>query len=1066
MKYITSSRLNNLTKLFIIFGLSLGFYSINLATVSAHTITANSGPTAMILPGEEATLDWFVSGGTDCSITNYGTISNASLPSGFVKVNPTATSTVYTLSCTGGTPDSATVYLAPLSNLNTSKNSIERDGAGVADLNVGWSATNANRCDQVILERPNATSKNLSSTAPHTSGSVYIGASDFPVNGTYNLRQTCYNDTDGLSYIETVSIDVSGSIFTVPAISFDWYPNSDSYGAGNHITSFAPNTPFAGGLSGQVRAVAKTSNVVSCSVNATLDASTGRTFSVAQSFGGSSNPEIYSYQPELYCTDGYMQAEISCLGTNGSTTVVTTPQLQVVNNSGLPACNAPSAPPTVNVAARNNTTGDPDVTSPNRLVARNGDSVSIVWTSTGASECTATGGSGLSTNSAVSGVDTINLPSSGTSADYTISCSNILGTTVASVEVELIAYNQCVDSGGTTITIPAGQTVDDRSNCVTQSPLTSSSVVPSAGYVPSCPIPSDPSIGRVLAKFPNSDNLLVSNQPLSADAHVTGNVFIPSAEQMERNLYKITLAAWDGSPTRASDSAAQQNAESVLVRYQAYPSIYAYSSATPDLIDGVPQSMFNGVVDNALFNTRNKINFVRGEHAAWQVGQPNDVRVLCVAADPYPKPEMAECAFGPEDGTVVIFNDPEIRGDRDVAAAMTDSVPIALQPGDYVIKLHSWEGGNGRFDNVQPDEQWHLSFLDDSDNIILKTADTPDLLDAPVLVDEYTGVISSSFTIPVGHNISKVRADHIRIDSLVTPSSTLDGWRYEAGSVAALCAAIKPVDLPPPTVNLSVDNTNPYDSDPITFTWSSTDTQSCTSADFATGGATGNSTGLTINASGTPGSNVTYTISCLGTDGSTAADDVTITIATPLTPPTVDLKVDGLDSTSVVLGSQVNLTWSSTDTQSCTSADFATSNDTDNLSPGINEIINQNETYTIDCLGDDNSHVFDTVTVTGTTPPGTVTLDAEPNLIRRGEGVTITWTAHESLLTSCVLTQNGQPLPPPAVSLTGTPDGSGIVTGTFARSGITTTREYTITCGGVSDSDTVTVQVLPKVRES
>jgi hypothetical protein len=122
------------------------------------------------------------------------------------------------------------------------------------------------------------------------------------------------------------------------------------------------------------------------------------------------------------------------------------------------------------------------------------------------------------------------------------------------------------------------------------------------------------------------------------------------------------------------------------------------------------------------------------------------------------------------------------------------------------------------------------------------------------------------------------------------------------------------VTSPAPGVTLTATpGTVPYNGS-STLTWSSTNADTCSSTDFATGGATSNSVGVSTGALTT---NTTYTISCLGPGGS-ISDFKTVTVNAPAVP-TVTLSANPASGTSPVTST---LTWTvSGGATSCTATD-------------------------------------------------------------------------------------------------------------------------------------------------
>ncbi|MDP9249165.1 MAG: hypothetical protein M3M85_01490 [bacterium] len=157
-----------------------------------------------------------------------------------------------------------------------------------------------------------------------------------------------------------------------------------------------------------------------------------------------------------------------------------------------------------------------------------------------------------------------------------------------------------------------------------------------------------------------------------------------------------------------------------------------------------------------------------------------------------------------------------------------------------------------------------------------------------------------------------------------------------------------------PTVNLIANPTNIQQGQSSTLSWTSQNTTSC-SASWTT------STGTSGSRIVAPGSTTTYSITCFG-NGGQATDTAVVTVGTGGQAPTVDLRAD---DTSIDEGDETELTWTSTNADSCsrtggrngwednsvsTSGDF----DTGDLS--------RDTTYTIRCVNNFGSDT-DSVTV-------------------------------------------------------------------------------------------------------
>ncbi len=242
-----------------------------------------------------------------------------------------------------------------------------------------------------------------------------------------------------------------------------------------------------------------------------------------------------------------------------------------------------------------------------------------------------------------------------------------------------------------------------------------------------------------------------------------------------------------------------------------------------------------------------------------------------------------------------------------------------------------------------------------------------------------------------------------------------------------------------PTATISASPTTITSGGSSTITWSSTNATSCT----ASGGWSGTkATSGTLSVS--PTANTTYTITCSGSGGTSPAQSTTINV-TPVvvSAPTVTISAS---PTSITSGSSSTITWSSTNSTSCTasgswSGTKATSG-TQSISPTANS------TYTITCTGAGGTSPAQSVNVTVTpvvASAPTATISASPTTITSGGSSTITWSSTNA--TSCTA--------------------SGGWSGTKATSGTlsvspTANTTYTITCsgsGGTSPAQSTTINV-------
>jgi len=117
---------------------------------------------------------------------------------------------------------------------------------------------------------------------------------------------------------------------------------------------------------------------------------------------------------------------------------------------------------------------------------------------------------------------------------------------------------------------------------------------------------------------------------------------------------------------------------------------------------------------------------------------------------------------------------------------------------------------------------------------------------------------------------------------------------------------------PAPTVTLNAGSTDIESGTSTNLSWSSQNADSCT----ASGAWSGSRSTSGQQSTGNLNTDSTYTLTCTG-QGGTDISSVTVRVSDPAPVPTVNLSVD---NTTVNSGGTANLTWTSTDTTSCTAS--------------------------------------------------------------------------------------------------------------------------------------------------
>ena len=251
---------------------------------------------------------------------------------------------------------------------------------------------------------------------------------------------------------------------------------------------------------------------------------------------------------------------------------------------------------------------------------------------------------------------------------------------------------------------------------------------------------------------------------------------------------------------------------------------------------------------------------------------------------------------------------------------------------------------------------------------------------------------------------------------------------------------LPPMKTPPatpyPTVNFS-GNGNYYMTlgQTMVFTWSSTNTTSCAGSGtdptfpaLITG--TSGSVSVTPTVKGVPGHS--YTITCTG-PGGVASQNILLDPE----PSASSLVTASLSApSSITAGQSATLTWGSTNATSCTATNFTPTGTSGSVS--VSPITTT--TYSINCTGtagSANKSLTITVGPVGTLTP-TATLSSSASSLTSGQTASLTWSSTNA--TSCV----------------GTGFTAGSVAGSFSVSPTTTTT-YSVTCGGATQSTTITV---------
>ena len=258
------------------------------------------------------------------------------------------------------------------------------------------------------------------------------------------------------------------------------------------------------------------------------------------------------------------------------------------------------------------------------------------------------------------------------------------------------------------------------------------------------------------------------------------------------------------------------------------------------------------------------------------------------------------------------------------------------------------------------------------------------------------------------------------------------------GTSATARTTVTVVDVPTLTLTTSESAINP--GEPVTLTWDSANTSSCT----ASGGWTG---AQALNGSLTL-SNLTkglktFSLACKGVAG-TVTKKVTVNVV-----PVAAITSFTATPTSVLQGKTVSLKWATTDATTCT-AGGDTAGGTwggTRAKAGSATVgpLSQDSTFEITCTGPGGSDSAE-VTV-AVLPPPTVDLSLSEEVIEPGQSVTLLWETENAA--SCKASGGWS----------GDKDTQGSETRTEPTKG---KKTYTLTCtgSGVSVKDTVTLTVV------
>ena len=236
---------------------------------------------------------------------------------------------------------------------------------------------------------------------------------------------------------------------------------------------------------------------------------------------------------------------------------------------------------------------------------------------------------------------------------------------------------------------------------------------------------------------------------------------------------------------------------------------------------------------------------------------------------------------------------------------------------------------------------------------------------------------------------------------------------------------------PAPTVNLSVGPSVVTAGGGATLNWSSRNATSC----IASGGWSGSEPLAGSQSTGALSATTTYTLTCVGTGGS-ATQSATVTVHAPA--PTISLTAT---PSTVTSGSAATLTWTTTHATACT----ASGSDSGSVpTSGVHSTgpLTATATYNLSCTGPGGT-AAQTVTVSVTPPPPTVTLSATPSTLASGKAATLTWSSTHA--TAC--------------TASGAWSGALAVQGQQSTGPLTASETYQLSCSGPGGSAAQSVTV-------
>ena len=244
-------------------------------------------------------------------------------------------------------------------------------------------------------------------------------------------------------------------------------------------------------------------------------------------------------------------------------------------------------------------------------------------------------------------------------------------------------------------------------------------------------------------------------------------------------------------------------------------------------------------------------------------------------------------------------------------------------------------------------------------------------------------------------------------------------WDFEAAEMSWTIIAKEDAPPPSPTLTLTASPLTIVAGATATLSWSSTNTTSCSASSGWSG-----SKALSGSQVVTPAVSTTYVLSCTGAGGAISRQ-VNIAVTAPAT---LTLTASPL---TIVAGTTATLSWSSTNTTSCTASNGWTGAKAVSGSQVVTPAVST--TYALSCTGAGGA-VTRQVSVAVTAPAATCTLRSDPALITQGKQSILSWKTTNASAFS--INQGiGSVVPVTSGSRSVTPTATTTYTGTVIGSG-------------------------------